>query len=174
MTSETIFQTDDFASPNNAGIALLEPPAAEEPEFGGETPSESEPERALTEPLPANVDSPGEVPAVTPQPNSGGVRKPMQVRQFIRGFFITGGGLGLMLVVIVGVLRDLGVEGRLSLPVTAVCMVLGLMMLGGGFGLMATAAPGFDDDEFDRLLTEPIRRDHHYGGKTPQDGEEAA
>lgn len=78
--------------------------------------------------------------------------RPMQIRRFLSGLVFAAGGIGLMLCVAVGALQDAGAEGRLSLPAVAICMIIGLMLLGGGFGVMATAAPTFDDDEFDRLL----------------------
>jgi hypothetical protein len=78
--------------------------------------------------------------------------RPMQVKRFLSGMVFAGSGIGLMLCVAVGALHDAGADGKLSLPAVALCMVIGLMLLGGGFGVMATAAPTFDDDEFARLL----------------------
>lgn len=78
--------------------------------------------------------------------------RPMQKKRFIVGLMLSSSGIGLMLTVAAGALQTMGANGRLSLPIVGLCMVLGLMMLGGGFGLMATAAPTFDDDEFDRLM----------------------
>lgn len=86
---------------------------------------------------------------VTPTPSTA---KPMQKRRFLMGLLTAGGGIGLMLCVAVGALQSAGASGHLSLPAVSICMVVGLMLLGGGFGVMATAAPKFDDDEFDRLL----------------------
>ena len=146
MTSENIFQTGSLAFDDAESVALLDRPVIDD--FSAEI---EPPTADLAEPEAAVVRV--EVPAVTPQPNSGGVRRPLQILPFLRGFFISGGGLGLMMLVVVGVLRDIGVDGSLSLPVVAICMVMGLMMLGGGFGIMATAAPRFDDGEFDRLLS---------------------
>ena len=42
--------------------------------------------------------------------------------------------------------------GDFTLVLVAIGVLTGVMMLGGGFGLMATAASGFDDGEFDRLI----------------------
>lgn len=86
---------------------------------------------------------------VTPQPSSA---RPMQKRRFFTGMLFAGGGIGLMLCVAVGALHSAGASGNLSLPSVALCMIVGLMLLGGGFGVMATAAPRFDDSEFDRLM----------------------
>ncbi len=57
-----------------------------------------------------------------------------------------------MLMVAAGTLQNLGINGRLSLPAVGLCMIVGLMLLGGGFGIMATSAATFDDHEFDRLM----------------------
>lgn len=78
--------------------------------------------------------------------------RPMQLKRFLSGLVFAAGGIGLMLCVAVGALQDAGADGDLSLPAVAICMVIGLMLLGGGFGVMATAAPTFDDGEFERLL----------------------
>ena len=68
------------------------------------------------------------------------------------GLLFAGMGIGLMLAVAVGALQDFGLSGRLSLPAVGISMIAGLTLVGGGFGVMATAAPSFDDDEFDRLV----------------------
>lgn len=78
--------------------------------------------------------------------------RPLQLKRFLTGMVFAACGIGLMLCVAVGALQDAGADGNFSLPAVAICMVAGLMLLGGGFGIMATAAPTFDDDEFDRLL----------------------
>ena len=38
------------------------------------------------------------------------------------------------------------------LLIVAIFAIIGIMLLGGGFGLMATATPGLDDGEFNRLM----------------------
>ena len=78
--------------------------------------------------------------------------RPMQRRRFVFGLLFSCVGIGLMLMVAAGTLQGAGLNGRLSLPVVGLCMILGLMLLGGGFGVMATAAAGFDDNEFERLM----------------------
>jgi len=79
-------------------------------------------------------------------------RKPLQKRRFGSGLLLSFAGMATVLIVAVGGLQDVGVRGRISMPAVALSVIAGVMMLGGGFGLMATAAPGFDDDEFDRLM----------------------
>lgn len=86
---------------------------------------------------------------VTPTPGNA---RPMQKGRFVMGLMIAATGIGLMLIVAVGALQSAGASGNFSLPAVAICMVVGLMFLGGGFGVMATAAPQFDDNEFDRLM----------------------
>lgn len=84
-------------------------------------------------------------------PGSNGAR-PMQIKRFLYGMLIASGGVGLMLTVAFGLLQGWGIKGDISLPAIGLCMILGLMLLGGGFGIMATASGTFDDDEFDRLM----------------------
>jgi hypothetical protein len=78
--------------------------------------------------------------------------RPMQKRRFLSGLLFSSLGISLMLMVAVGTLHGFGIQGRLSLPVIGLCTIFGLMLLGGGFGVMATAAPTFDDNEFNRLM----------------------
>ena len=78
----------------------------------------------------------------------------MQKGRFLLGLMLSAVGIVTMLLVALGMFRVMGIEGQLSLPVVAVCMIIGLMLLGGGFGIMATASPTFDDDEFERLMNE--------------------
>lgn len=109
--------------------------------------------------------------------------RPMQKSRFLAGLLFSGLGLSLMLAVAVGALQDFGLSGRFSLPAVGGCMVIGLMLVGGGFGMMATAAPRFDDDEFDRLVQadnnaeavsraishDRIHRSHESSGFQPRD-----
>lgn len=78
--------------------------------------------------------------------------RPFKPRQFLFGLALSAGGVGLMLFVAAGALHDVGAGGAISLPATGLCMILGLMMLGGGFGQMAISSPRFDDTEFQRML----------------------
>ena len=80
--------------------------------------------------------------------------RPMQKGRFVFGMLLSACGLASMLIVAAGALQSAGVNGRLSLPIVALFMVLGLMLLGGGFGVMATSAGTFDDDEFNRLMAD--------------------
>ena len=69
----------------------------------------------------------------------------MNRKRFVLGFCLASSGIGLMLAVAVGALQDAGLNGGLSLPSVALCMIIGLMLLGGGFGIMATSTAQYDD-----------------------------
>ena len=99
----------------------------------------------------SSIDQNGEIQTTETVSMLPGTR-PMQKRRFLSGLLFSSLGIALMLMVAVGTLHGFGIRGRLSLPVIGLCMIFGLMMLGGGFGVMATAAPSFDDGEFDRLM----------------------
>lgn len=105
-------------------------------------------------------------------PATGGPATPMQLKRFLFGMLIATGGIALMLIVAFGILQGWGIHKDLSLPAIGLCMILGLMMLGGGFGVMATAAGTFDDDEFDRLMAGEKRElddgQDHWGAELPR------
>ena len=84
--------------------------------------------------------------------------RPMQIGRFLFGLLFSGIGLTLMLLVAVGTIQGFGMHGRLSLPAIGLTMILGLMLLGGGFGVMATAAPRFDENEFNRQMIGDMNR----------------
>lgn len=71
--------------------------------------------------------------------------RPLNRKRFMLGFLLAGCGIAIMLSVAVGALQTAGFNGGLSLPSVALCMVSGLMLLGGGFGIMATSSAQFDD-----------------------------
>lgn len=87
-------------------------------------------------------------PAVMPPPPA----KPMDRGRFAIGLLLSSAGITLLLFVAVGMLQQIGLNGWFSLPLVALTAIFGVMMLGGGFGLMATAAAGLDDGEFERLM----------------------
>ena len=90
----------------------------------------------------------------------------MKVGRFLMGMLTSAVGVTTMLVVAFGVFQGWGMDERLSLPVIAISMILGLMLLGGGFGVMATSAGTFDDDEFERLMAGEQRRFDEEGNAT--------
>ena len=90
-----------------------------------------------------------------PEPPRG-----MRKLRFVFGMLLTGSGIALILSVAAGAVQAFGVTGRLSLPAVGLCMIVGVMCLGGGFGVMATSAATFENDEFERLMADnrPSRR----------------
>lgn len=78
--------------------------------------------------------------------------RPMKISRFLAGLLVT--TLGVSTILLIGIsfvqVRRFGSEWML--PMVALSVVLGILLLAGGFGLMATASAGFDEEEFDRLL----------------------
>lgn len=138
--SKTILTDINGATPEETSPELASPEAARTEDVGAEG--------ALAEGSEA-IAFDSAIAPVVPQPQRG---RPMQKARFAWGMLLSTAGIGLMLVVAAGALRGAGVNGHLTLPVVGLCMIIGLMLLGGGFGVMATASPTFDDDEFDRLM----------------------
>jgi len=60
--------------------------------------------------------------------------------------------MGIILLVGVQMLEVQQLAGNFALAVVAIGVLSGVTLLGGGFGLMATASSGFDESEFDRLM----------------------
>lgn len=89
-------------------------------------------------------------PAVTPAPEIP--RRPLRLRQFIAGLCLTTAGAATLLLIAAGAIQRSGIAIGFPLPVVGVVAIIGIMLLGGGFGLMATAAPELDDSEFNRLM----------------------
>ena len=96
-------------------------------------------------------------PAVANTPESAPrllepIRKFRAIR-FAVGMLSTAGGAALILGVGVFVdeIRDAG--GDFTLPLVGILALVGVMLLGGGFGVMATSSSGFDEEEFERLAT---------------------
>lgn len=74
-----------------------------------------------------------------------------QPRRFAVGFCCTTSGVALILGVGLRVIEMQEVSNDFAMPLVAVCILTGVMLLGGGFGVMATSSSGFDEAEFDRL-----------------------
>jgi len=60
--------------------------------------------------------------------------------------------MGMILLVGIQMLEVQQLAGNFALALVALGILTGVTLLGGGFGLMATASSGFDENEFDRLL----------------------
>ena len=114
-----------------------------------------DPQKRCTQPASVNADqktvkswchlslSPPHPPAPAPR---------MKKDRFAVGLLLSSAGIGVLLMVAIGMLQQLGASGQYSLPVIVITAVVGIMMLGGGFGLMATASGSFDDGEFECLM----------------------
>lgn len=79
--------------------------------------------------------------------------KQFQPLRFAVGLSCTASGVALILGVGLRVVEMHDVSSDFAMPLVAVCVLTGVMLLGGGFGVMATSSSGFDDAEFDRLAT---------------------
>jgi hypothetical protein len=79
--------------------------------------------------------------------------KPFQPQRFAVGLCCTSSGVALILGVGLRVVEMPDVSNDFAMPLVAVCILAGVMLLGGGFGVMATSSSGFDEAEFDRLAT---------------------
>jgi hypothetical protein len=83
------------------------------------------------------------------------IRK-FRLGRFVAGLLLSAGGMIIILLIAVSLTSVRHLSSDVALPVVALAVIFGVMCLGGGFGLMATASSGYDEQEFDRL----IRGDH--------------
>lgn len=97
----------------------------------------------LTVPETFSIESPG--------PETSAERKKLRPLRFATGLCLTTFGMGMVLFVGIRMLEVQQVGGDFALLVVAGSVLTGVTLLGGGFGLMATASSGFDEQEFDRL-----------------------
>ncbi len=89
--------------------------------------------------------------AEAPGPEVSGERKKLRPLKFATGLCLTTFGMGIVLFVGVRMLEVQQIGGDFALLIVAGSVLTGVTLLGGGFGLMATASSGFDEQEFDRL-----------------------
>ena len=78
--------------------------------------------------------------------------KTMDKGRYAFGLLLSFLGVSLLLFVAVGMMQQFGTDGWSSLPLVAFTAIAGLMMLSGGFVVMATAAASLDDGEYERLI----------------------
>ena len=97
----------------------------------------------MTAPETFSLESPG--------PETSAEGKKLRPLRFATGLCLTTFGMGLVLFVGVRMLEVQQVGGDFALLIVAGSVLTGVTLLGGGFGLMATASSGFDEQEFDRL-----------------------
>ncbi len=81
-----------------------------------------------------------------------GPPKRLQPVRFASGLLLSTTGMGIILVVGVQMVEVQQLAGNFALALVAISVLSGVTLLGGGFGLMATASSGFDESEFDRLM----------------------
>ena len=97
----------------------------------------------MTAPETFSLESPG--------PETSAEGKKLRPLRFATGLCLTTFGMGMVLFVGVRMLEVQQVGGDFALLIVAGSVLTGVTLLGGGFGLMATASSGFDEQEFDRL-----------------------
>ncbi|MBC7967557.1 MAG: hypothetical protein H7Z17_16710 [Fuerstia sp.] len=108
--------------------------------------------------------------AASTQPGCQPIRK-FQPLRFAMGLLSTTSGVALILGVALRVFELRNISGDFAMPLNGICVLIGVMLLGGGFGVMTTSSSGFDEDEFDRLATagnisavsKSTRSDSDYG-----------
>ncbi|MDA1232102.1 MAG: hypothetical protein O2856_15115 [Planctomycetota bacterium] len=74
-----------------------------------------------------------------------------QPLRFAIGLTCTASGVALILGIGLRIIEIQNFSSDVSTPLIAICVLTGVMLLGGGFGVMTTSSSGFDDAEFDRL-----------------------
>lgn len=80
------------------------------------------------------------------------IRK-FQPRRFALGLLVTASGVALIIGVGICVIEMQSIGSDFTMPLIGICLLIGVMLLVGGFGVMATSSSGFDEDEFDRIAT---------------------
>ena len=71
--------------------------------------------------------------------------------RFAIGLLCTTSGVTIILCIGLRMIEMQDISDDFAMPLVAICVLTGVMLLGGGFGVMATSSSGFDDSEFDRL-----------------------
>lgn len=109
-----------------------------------------------------------------PEPLAAPVTEGVSFRlmRFSLGLVLT--GLGVATIVAVG-LNSISVQqvgSEVALPAIALVVLSGIMLLGGGFGLMATSASGLSPEAFPSMFAaESI--ENQDGGHAARDGHES-
>ena len=75
-----------------------------------------------------------------------------RLRRFLGGFSLSALGMALILTVGVSLMHVRAMGSEFAMPLVGLAVIIGVMCVGGGFGLMATSYSGFDEQEFDRLM----------------------
>ena len=90
--------------------------------------------------------------AVTDAQMPASIKRKFRPMRFAIGLTLTTISVSLILWVAIRMLDVHYFGGRFALALVAIVVMSSVMMLGAGFGLMATAAADFDDSEFERLI----------------------
>jgi hypothetical protein len=78
--------------------------------------------------------------------------RPFRPMRFAFGLATTTAGMSAFLLVGIRILELRAIVGDFVLPLVGITVLVGIVLLGGGFGLMATAAAGFDEREFEQSI----------------------
>ncbi len=98
-----------------------------------------------------SVSVPNEGLTTRPAESSSLQIRSMRPIRFAMGAMVSATGIGMILSVAFGMFQIRKFGGDMSLLIVGFVVLLGVMFLGGGFGVMATSSAGFDESEFDRL-----------------------
>lgn len=79
-------------------------------------------------------------------------RRPFRPARFLVGLLLAVSGISVILIVAANTIRLHHLGREITLPIIAFSVITGIFLLGGGFGVMTTAAAGTDESEFERLL----------------------
>ena len=74
-------------------------------------------------------------------------------QRFAIGLLSTTSGVALILGIGFRAVEMRDVGGDFTPPLIGILVLIGVILLGGGFGVMATSSSGFDEEEFDRLAS---------------------
>jgi len=73
--------------------------------------------------------------------------------RFAIGLLSTTSGVALILGIGFRAVEMRDVGSDFAPPLVGILVLIGVILLGGGFGVMATSSSGFDEEEFDRLAS---------------------
>lgn len=109
-------------------------------------------DHSTSRPMNASADSPARSDPMETAVAARGLPPGFRLRRFLIGFALSGLGLAVILLIGVSLISVRSLDAELAMPLVGLSVITGVMLVGGGFGLMATSSPAQDDDEFDRLM----------------------
>jgi hypothetical protein len=100
------------------------------------------------------VDASAHIQSAGGPPLQSGSETPRAFRpvRFAFGLATTTVGMSAFLLVGIRIMELRALAGDFVLPLVGITVLGGIILLGGGFGLMATAAAGFDEREFEQTV----------------------